>query len=193
MHDFFKNIPNIHQYAALAMQENPHKFYYTIKQDVNNLITDLENMVNCYGVSYAKLIDGIDGDLKVVINQRLLILATAFVTYYGTATSPWVDGRNQIAVDKCKELCQLDSIKTLANKLNIPDDIGDATIDARTETDPVKMFLRLFVTTSNERMHRTLMQTATGLFIYVLCKNVPGLEDYLNNTYYEEYWRMPLI
>ncbi len=193
MHDFFKNLPNINHYTNVAVQENQYKFYYIIKQDVDNLIKDLETMVNCYGVAYAKLIDEIDGDLKVAIHQRLLILATAFVTYYGTTPSPWVDGRNQIAVDKCKVLCQIDSVKDLAKKLNIPDDIGDTTIDAHTETDPIKIFLRLFVKTSDEHMHRTLMQTATGLFIYVLCKNIPGLEDYLDKTYCSEYWRMPLI
>lgn len=175
--------------------------------EIQLMMKTLENEVNNFSYNPVKAVEEFKTNLKPNDNYALGVLsriALVWVNFYGGAYGRGnllggrylisVDGRNEIAIGRCEEIRRIPEFQELCDLY----DIGNIDfLNYYKEGYYMNCYYKAFMQFSIN-MHKTLMQTATKLFLYSFetQKNYEmfaKLTDKIKEEYGEEFWRLPLI
>ena len=87
-------------------------------------------------------------------------LAIRWIEYWANNGASYVDGRNEMAVERCRHIYAMPEYRSELEKLGTMD---GSTVEG--------LFIR-----STPRIHRTLMQSLTTVMTYALCAAFPRIE-----------------
>ncbi len=188
------------------------------KKEIEEMVSVLERDVNCFGFNpekiYTSFREDVDNsgrgknlsDPKMAYRYaefRLFQISLQWIYFWATTTDethnnskvtdfyPWVDPRNEISVKRCWEIAQMAEFKDLMSDYS-------PEIDYTVRSDDViEEFYKQFMRIVNTKMHRTNVQTATGLMVYAACnleeENSRKLKNRLTEEYGDRFYRFPLI
>ena len=179
---------------------------YESKMEISKIVDHLENMVNCFGISYPKLYDEIAsfGEIanspeRILCESNLSIISLLVIWYYANNPAAWIDGRNEISAAKCQHIYGIkefhDFYADFAQVNHLPTSLDDLKDVPSFAISPTWVnFIKIF----DERMHRTNVQTSIGFMLYFVAHSLPEkVKEAVNNEmseyFGEDYWRMPLI
>lgn len=161
---------------------NEQMFYEALMNRDPNLLDYAERMVNNFSFHAAATTS--EFGKYGIVDDVLNLIAAVWIEYYGEGYGQYrFDGRNELAVKCCNDICDHESFKKYFNDLkyrNLDD----------------YMYAEGFVE-SSLRMHRTLMQAFTKFLfawikfeadednpLYVITQNI--FED-------DHWWNLPMI
>lgn len=154
------------------------------KDDAQPAIRALENLVNNFSFSSKKTFESLEEQEKDAVRT----FAFYIVRYIGE-TEIMTDGRNELAVQRGKEIASTARFQDLYNHLMSDDDITEkAGYD-----DKVINFYRAAVQKFFVEVHRTNQQSALGYMYYVLGAMDDELNEELSDSYGDTYYRLPMI
>lgn len=189
--------------TAIMYDDEKNKVF---RSEIEGLVNRLERDVNVLGFNPEKIYDEFHVHIDEInkrnrplayryAENRLFILALHWINFWGTAEKnkvygkfyAGIDGRNEIACEICKEICQRDDFKKILNFYTEP-------LNFDSQGDYLEEAYKCFIEKSNI-MHKTNMQTATGLMIYALTRNeeADDIKKYLSEKYGDKYYKIPLI
>ena len=184
-----------------------------LKDNINNGVSILERVVNCFGFKpkkqYDELIDWYKDKghpkLEYATNyakNKLFYLALQWIDFYGnnpiqTPNLPvsvygiGIDPRNQMAKERCVEISIMPEFTELLNFYGHSIDYNERP--DYSEALQYYEFMRMI----NTRMHRTNQQTATELMLYALSTvtdvRAKKIVSKLTDKYGDDYWELPMI
>lgn len=194
------------------------------KKKIEGIVSQIEKDVNCFGFDPVKLYDDFEkevyadqdrikdmDDPSIAVNYAefaLFRLALTWVYFWGTVSDKlhpnhnpngfylWVDGRNEIATNRCKFIARMPEFQNLVHTYGQKIDYSKSIYQTE---DVYEKFYYYFCYKVNGSMHRTNVQTATGLMVYALTTlkerddDCMAVYNKLTTEYGDKFYRMPLI
>ena len=195
-----------------------------LKDNIDKFISQLERDVNVFGFNpqkkYAEFEDSVMENTERVnklsdptiafhdAEFALFRVALNWIYFWGTCSDAnhrnyntqdfylCVDGRNEIAVNRCREICDMPEFNKLLNFYSTEVDYSQKMYF---QDDINKQVIFYMMKMINGRMHKTNTQTATGFMFYALTsikkkkKNAQAIYDKLVEKYGERYYSLPMI
>ena len=131
--------------------------------------------------------------------NRLFFFALNWIWYWGSVPTKgdygvytsWVDERNRASTDRCKSIVSDDDYLKMLRFYASEIDYQDSPPD-----EVMERFYYEFCKLANTKMHRTIVQKATGFMLYAISKskdsNAQKLCKKLSEKY-GNYFRFPLV
>ena len=170
---------------------------YSVVEDTRKR---LERDVNTFGFNSEKLLldykeyleetipaENVEREYRDAVNL-LFNFSVHWVWFFGNTherCSLWVDGRNQMAVERCRRILALPKFQEYVGLFHIRP-MGERDLDVE------EKYWQQLLMSINTKTHRTLVQKTTGLMIYMLAE-VGGMGKELEELFGERYYRLPLI
>ena len=202
MHKFFEDIAT--DFDKKYKKDNSYDTF-AIRKDMPDIIRHLEEMVNCFGISYPKLFEepSLLGDETSIDriwcegNTEIISLLTTW--YYANNPGAWIDGRNEISAARCQHLYSIPTFREFyadfAQANHLPTSLNDLDNAPDYIVSPVWIqFIKFY----DQLMHRTNVQTSIGFMLYVLAHSLPDeinevVSKEMTDLFGKDYWRLPMI
>lgn len=152
--DALKQITGMVDPDRMKMNDADRRIYdRNISRMADSLMDAAADSVNCFGIDTVKIVDGIGDGREMSFLKKLALL---WIRQWASDEATFaVDGRNEIAVRRCKTLAGTEEF--------------EKAYDAEDEYSE-EWRVASICAGSSYRMHKTLMQQFTGVVFQVLSR-----------------------